>query len=222
MSTCSLFFVLCTYIHVGNWFCLMKAFWENMYIYILAFRFYEFFFFRGMKSKLFTNPASLSKSVKNIRIFRSKGESTCVYFFFSSYFSMGKSQRQRYFSASHISVWYIGMEQGLFLWRLWFPFPISPAFVCRRYQGKEQAWVEERTKKKKKKKRRENSKRQAEKNEDRKRQPVGWKAGTGRDFSKLIPWLYNERIWGPEPISNKHTQTQVLGQWPRWNRISFS
>ena len=60
-----------------------------MYIYILAFRFYEFFFFRGMKSKLFTNPASLSKSVKNIRIFRSKGESTCVYFFFPPIFQWG-------------------------------------------------------------------------------------------------------------------------------------
>lgn len=130
-----------------------------------------------------------------------------VFIFFSSYFSTGKSQRQRYFSASHVSVWYIGMEEGLFLWRLWFPFPISPTFVCRRYQVKEQPWIEERTEKKKK--RHQNSKRQAEKNEDRKRQPVGWEAGAGRDFSKLIPWLYNERIWGPEPISNKHSHVRT-------------
>lgn len=175
-------------------------------IYILAFGFYEIFFFsRGKKSKPFTNPASLSKSVKNTRILWNKGESTCVYFF-SSYFSTGKSQRQRYFSASHVSVWYIGMEQGLFLWRLWFPFPISPTFDFRRYQVKEQSWVEEGQKKKK---RHQNSKRWAKKNEDRKRQPVGRKAGGGRDFSKLISWLYNERIWGPEPKSNKHTHAST-------------
>lgn len=149
MSTCSLFFVLCMYIHVGHWLYLMKACWEkNLYIgfWIL----WDFFFSRGKKSKPFTNPASLSKSVKNTRILWNKGESTCVYFF-SSYFSTGKSQRQRYFSASHVSVWYIGMEQGLFLWRLWFPFPISPTFDFRRYQVKEQSWVEEGQKKKKKK-----------------------------------------------------------------------
>ena len=74
-----------------------------------------------------------------------------VFIFFSSYFSTGKSQRQRYFSVSHINIWYIGMEEGLFLWRLWFPFPISPTFDFRRYQVKEQPWVEEGQKKKKKK-----------------------------------------------------------------------
>ena len=46
-----------------------------------------FFFFIGKKSKPFINPASLSKSVKNIRIHWSKGESTCVYFFFLLFFN---------------------------------------------------------------------------------------------------------------------------------------
>lgn len=219
MSTCSLFFVLCMYIHVGNWLPYESLLRKYVYIYIGFQILWDFFSEAWSPNFLQILPASLN--LWKILEYSGAKVKVLVFIFFPSYFSMGKSQRQRYFSASHISVWYIGMEQGLFLWRLWFPFPISPAFVCRRHQGKEQAWVEERTKKKKKK-RCENSKRQAEKNEDRKRQPVGWKAGTGRDFSKLIPWLYNERIWGPEPTSNKHTQTQVLGQWPRWNRISFS
>lgn len=147
MSTCSLFFVLCMYIHVGNWLPYESLLRKYVYIYIGFQILWDFFSEAWSPNFLQILPASLN--LWKILEYSGAKVKVLVFIFFSSYFSMGKSQRQRYFSASHISVWYIGMEQGLFLWRLWFPFPISPAFVCRRYQGKEQAWVEERTKKKK-------------------------------------------------------------------------
>ena len=162
----------------------------------------RFFFFRGKKSKPFIKPASLSKSVKNIRIHWSKGESTCVYFF-SSYFSTGKSQRQRYFSASHVSVWYIGMEEGLFLWRLWFPFPISPTFVCRRYQVKEQPWIEERTEKKKKKKRKKKDTK-AQKDKQRK-----MKTGRGSQLDGKLELEGTSANWFPD-FSMQESEVQSL------------
>lgn len=148
MSTCSFFFVLCTNIHVGHWLYLMKACWEkNLYIgfWIL----WDFFFPEARSPNLLQIlPASLNLW-KTLEYSGAKVK-VLVFIFFSSYFSTGKSQRQRYFSVSHINVWYIGMEEGLFLWRLWSPFPISPTFDFRRYQVKEQPWVEEGQKKKKK------------------------------------------------------------------------
>ena len=174
---------------------------KNIYIYILALGFYEIFFLRGKKSKPFIKPASLSKSVKNIRIHWSKGESTCVYFF-SSYFSTGKSQRQRYFSASHVSVWYIGMEEGLFLWRLWFPFPISPTFVCRRYQVKEQPWIEERTEKKERKEKKKDTK--AQKDKQRK-----MKTGRGSQLDGKLELEGTSANWFPD-FSMQESEVQSL------------
>lgn len=40
------------------------------------------------------------------------------------------------------------METELFLWRLWFPFLISPTLICERYHVKEQPRMKERAKKK--------------------------------------------------------------------------
>lgn len=211
-------FVLC-FMHVyscGTLTLSYESLLRKKFIYWLL-DFMRFFFFsRGKKSKPFTNPASLSKSVKNTRILWNKGESTCVYFF-SSYFSTGKSQRQRYFSASHVSVWYIGMEQGLFLWRLWFPFPISPTFDFRRYQVKEQSWVEEGQKKKDTK---------TQKGEQRK-----MKTGRGSQLDGKLEVEGTLANWFPDFTMKEsevqslrviNTLMQVLGQWPRWNRISFS
>lgn len=48
---------------------------------------------------------------------------------------------------SHVSIRSIGMETGLFLWKLWFPFLIFPTLIRERYHSKEQLQMKERTQK---------------------------------------------------------------------------
>ena len=190
-------------------------------IYILAFGFYEiFFFFPEARSPNLLQILPASLNLWETLEYSETKVKVLVFIFFPSYFSTGKSQRQRYFSASHVSVWYIGMEQGLFLWRLWFPFPISPTFDFRRYQVKEQPWVEEGPKKKKKKDTK------TQKGEQRK-----MKTGRGSQLDGKLEVEGTLANWFPDFTMKEsevqslrviNTLMQVLGQWPRWNRISFS
>ena len=146
-------FVLC-FMHVyscGTLTLSYESLLRKKFIYWLLDFMRFFFFFPEARSPNLLQILPASLNLWETLEYSETKVKVLVFIFFPSYFSTGKSQRQRYFSASHVSVWYIGMEQGLFLWRLWFPFPISPTFDFRRYQVKEQPWVEEGQKKKKKK-----------------------------------------------------------------------
>lgn len=114
----------------------LTLFYESLLKKILALGFYQIFF-QGKKPEPLINSANLSESVKNIRILQSKGESICVYFFLL-FFNREISKAKTLF-VSHVSVWDINMESGLFLCRFWFPFPIIPTFICGREQVKEQS-----------------------------------------------------------------------------------